>query len=536
MSITSDISLGQFKEQVMRDYRMAYEGREMLHAAQVESDCHYVTQMSDVAQVALARFVESGDTYISAGLDLTAEVAMGRQTARGFFTSLFSTAADVYSHGSPSRMSVAVGMALADASLRRQRGGNSEEEERHIVVCTACGDFGTDGDFLESVCYAAARSLPLCIVLWNNSGTTSNGNMIKQLSGFGMTVKGRKTLAIEAVKGGDYAALCKVMATQTARSRQGFTTLTFVSGCDDELTQFSQWLEDRQIATTQQIANIEQEARQEVERERRGAYLTSLVADTPLRHPHRQLMDIHEMYSHAALPVMPMTPAPGVANKAIGIAQAGLLPVVDTTAADIRASLLMTYPEAKIILRTTDIECGSLMACTTDTTEIWTPACHDEAKAAYTDLLTYPRQSIVVEPGATSAETPTSQPKAGGAQRLTEGEDVTLISFGPTTQPASDAASLMTRHNARVELIHLNTLRPLDTDAIISTSLRKTKRLAIVDSDPSGLTGRIIIATLTESHDAMRHLMTTPTIIRPHSSIRPAEPHDICIALSTLLS
>lgn len=533
MSGSEDISLGQFKEQVLSDYRKAYAGRETLRVAQVESDCHYVTNRSDVGQVALARFVGGDDAYISAGKDLTAEMSMGRQTSRGFFSGLFSSAADVYSHGSPSQMAVAVGMALAEASTTQAGGAG---EPRRIVVSTACGVFGTDGDFLESVCYAAARSLPLCIVLWNNNGTTSNGNMIRQLGGFGQTVRGRKTLCIEAVKGGDYAALCRVMATQTSRTRTGLTTLTFVSGAEDEIEQFRQWLEERQIATSQQLSAIEANVRQEIERERRGAYLTSLVADTPIRHPHRQLMDIGALYGHASAPVMPMDAAPGIVNKAIGVARAGLLPIVSTTAADIRASLLHSYPTANMVMRTTDIESGGVMASTSETTEIWTPACHAEASAAYAEILSTPRQAVVIEPGSESAETKTGEPKCGGAHKLAEGEDITLLSFGATTQPAADATALMKRQNTRIEHIHLCTIRPIDTDGMVRASLRKTKRLAIVDSDPSGLTGRMIIAQLTEQQDAMRHLMTPPIVIRPKSAMRPAEPHDICIAISGMLN
>lgn len=532
MSGPEDISLGQFKEQVLSDYRKAYAGRETLRVAQIESDCHYVTDRSDVGQVALARFVKDGDAYISAGLDLTAEMSSGRQTCRGFFSGLFSAAADVYSHGSASQMAVAVGMALAEASTRQ---AGQEAGERRIIVSTACGDFGTDGDFLESVCYAAARSLPLCIVLWNNNGTTSNGNMIRQLGGFGQTVRGRKTLCIEAVKGGDYAALCRVMATQTDRTRTGLTTLTFVSGAEDEIGQFGRWLEERQIATSQQLRAVEAGVRQEIERERRGAYLTSLVADTPIRHPHRQLMEIGALYGHSPMAVMPMDSAPGIVNKAIGVSRAGLLPVVSATAAEIRASLMASYPSVAMVVRTTDIESGVIMASTPASTEIWAPACHAEAAAAYADILSRPRQAVVIEPGSESAETKTGAPKIGGACRLAEGEDVTLLSFGSTTQPAADATALMTGQNTRIEHIHLCTLRPIDTDGIIGSSLRKTKRLAIVDSDPMGLTGSLIVAQLTERQDPMRHLMSAPVIVKPKSAIRPAEPHDICIAISGML-
>ena len=527
--MSEDISLGQFKEQVLRDYRVAYMGREARRAAMVEADCHYVTALSDVAQAALARFAEAEDAYISAGLDLTAELALGRQTPSGFFRSLFTSAGDVFSRGLPSRMAVAVGMALADASLRAAGGRG------RIIICTACGDFGADGDFLESVCFAAARSLPLCAVLWNNSGTTSNGNLIRQLGGFGQVVKGRRTLAIEAVKGGDYAALCRVMATQTERTRQGTTTLTFVSGCESEMEAFATWLEEKRIATRQQTAAIEADARQEVERDRRGAYLTSLVADAPLRHPHRQLTDLAAILPRAARPVMPLRPAPGIVNKAIGAAVAGILPVAEITAADVRASLLMSYPSAELILRTTDIETGGILSCTSDKTEIWTPACHAEAQEAYATLLSRPRQAIVIEPGAEAAEAPTPPPSRGGAAKLTEGEDVTLLSFGPTTQPAADAVKLLARQNTRVEHIHLHTLRPLDSDGAVTASLRKTKRLAIVDADPTGLTARLIVAELALRPDAMRHLMTPPNIIRPQSGLRPAEPHDICVGISAML-
>lgn len=521
------LNLKQFKEQVLSDYRMACAGREALRSARHEADCHFVTANGDVGQVALARFVEPADAYVSAGLDLTAEMAMGRQTPHGFFGSLFSSATDIYAHGTASRMAVAAGMALADASR-----GAGQGERRRIVVCTACGDFGADGDFLESVCYAAARSLPLCIVLWNNNGTTSNGNLIRQLSGFGQTVKGRRTLAIEAVRGGDYAALCRVMATQTDRARTGQTTLTFVSGAEGEMETFGKWLEERHIATRQQTAEIEAEARQEVERERRRAYLSSLVSDTPLRQPHHQPMDIAPLFARAAMPLMPMGETSGAVNKAIGVARAGLLPLVTATAADIRSSLLTGYPDAKIVVRTTTTELGTLMACSSGQTEIWTPACRAEAEAAYSQLLSNPRQAIVVEAGT---ETPTGTPTAGGAQNMTEGEDATLLSFGPTTQPAADATRLMRGQDARVEHIHLMTLRPLDTRGVVAASLRKTKRLAIVDSDPSGLTARLVIAHLAQSPDGLRHLMAPPAIILPRSPLRPAEPRDICVEISKLL-
>ena len=529
----SDINLRQFKEQVLGDYRLAFLGREMRRSAMVDADCHYVTAMSDVAQVTLARFAGEGDAYVSAGLDLTAELVRRTVAPSVFFSSLFSAAYDLYSHGAPNRLSVAVGMALADASTRVAEA--ADEGLRRVIVCTACGDFGSNGDFFESVSYAAARSLPLCIVLWNNNGSTSNGNLIRQLSGFCQSSGGRKTLNIEAAKGGDYAALCRVMRQQVETARRGCTTLTFVSGDDADVEAFGHWLVDKQIATEAQLNEIEAETRQQVERDRRGAYLTSLVADTPIRHPHRSLADMSDLYPLSPMPVMRMTAGAGVVSKAIGVAKSGLLPIVDASAAEVRSSLLASYPDAAVIVRSTDIEAGTFLASTSSSTEVYTPVSLAEAQGVYRSLLSSPHQAVVIEPGFDAKCDLVASNSDLSASRLSEGEDVTLVSFGLATRHAADAVRLLSAQSLRVDHIHLTSLRPFNAQGMVAASLRKTKRLAVVDTDPSGLSASVILAGLALSGESVRHLMCQPVVIRPQSTLRPVEPHDICVAVARIV-
>ncbi len=520
--MTDDISLLQFKQQVLNDYRTAFTGQEMRRVGMIEADCHYITAQSDIAQVALARFVQPKDEYISAGLDLTLELARQSLSVPTFFSQLFTSAYDRYAHGTISLLSVAVGMALSRASMAQGKAVDG------IVHCTLGGDFMADGDFFESVCFAAARSLPLNIILWNNSGTTTNGNLIRQLSEFGTLSKSHKTLVIEAVHADDYAALCRVMNTQTSRARSGVTTLTFVSGTSDGIKTFANWLTEKQIATSDQLSSIEEEVKNNVAKERRGAYLSSLASDAPIRHPHRRTIDISDLFPQAAMPIMPLPPMPGIVNKALGIALTGLLPILEVSATDVANSLILNYPTAKILMRTTDIRTGALLNALPKTTAVLTPACSAEAKELYATLTAQPKQAIVIEPGDASAETKTASPTEGGATRLHEGEDVTMIAYGIGTQPATDAVKMLDAHNMRVDLIHLHSLRPLDSNNLITDSLRKTKRLLIVDTDPDKQTATFIIASLAERFTPLRYLVSPPKVVAPRSSLRPVEAQDIC--------
>lgn len=70
----------------------------------------------------------------------------------------------------------------------------------------------------------------------------------------------------------------------------------------------------------------------------------------------------------------------------------------------------------------------------------------------------------------------------GKANRVREGDDVTLVTCGPLVQEAHKAARKLATDGISVEIIDLRTLRPLDYPTII-TSLQKTGRLVVADPD-----------------------------------------------------
>lgn len=84
----------------------------------------------------------------------------------------------------------------------------------------------------------------------------------------------------------------------------------------------------------------------------------------------------------------------------------------------------------------------------------------------------------------------------GVGRKLTEGEDVTLISWGSMAKVCEEAIKQV--KDTSVELIDLRTLSPLD-DQLIIDSVRKTGRAVIVHEEPRTLgPGAEIIARINE--------------------------------------
>ena len=84
----------------------------------------------------------------------------------------------------------------------------------------------------------------------------------------------------------------------------------------------------------------------------------------------------------------------------------------------------------------------------------------------------------------------------GEGKKLTEGDDVTLISWGAMARVCLEALKLV--KDVSVELIDLRTLSPLD-DKMITESVRKTGRAVIVHEEPRTLgLGAEIIARINE--------------------------------------
>ncbi|MBD3284992.1 alpha-ketoacid dehydrogenase subunit beta, partial [candidate division WOR-3 bacterium] len=72
----------------------------------------------------------------------------------------------------------------------------------------------------------------------------------------------------------------------------------------------------------------------------------------------------------------------------------------------------------------------------------------------------------------------------GKAKTVTEGDDVTLVTYGTMLHTAKEAAGRASAEGISAEVIDLRTIAPYDGEAILA-SVRKTGRLVIVVEAPS---------------------------------------------------
>ncbi|CAO1652386.1 Putative branched-chain alpha-keto acid dehydrogenase component [Salinibacterium sp. NYA9b] len=86
----------------------------------------------------------------------------------------------------------------------------------------------------------------------------------------------------------------------------------------------------------------------------------------------------------------------------------------------------------------------------------------------------------------------------GKARVVTEGTDVTLVTYGPLVATALDAAVAAADDGVSIEVVDLRSLSPVDFDTV-EASVRKTGRLVIThEAAESGGLGAEIAATLTD--------------------------------------
>jgi pyruvate/2-oxoglutarate/acetoin dehydrogenase E1 component/TPP-dependent pyruvate/acetoin dehydrogenase alpha subunit len=93
---------------------------------------------------------------------------------------------------------------------------------------------------------------------------------------------------------------------------------------------------------------------------------------------------------------------------------------------------------------------------------------------------------------------------------LSEGTDVTLVTYGSTVRIAQEAAGQLAAHGISVELIDVQTLVPFDTNRTIVNSLRKTGRILFVDEDVPGGTTAYMLQEVIEKHGGYQYLDSPP--------------------------
>jgi pyruvate/2-oxoglutarate/acetoin dehydrogenase E1 component len=98
----------------------------------------------------------------------------------------------------------------------------------------------------------------------------------------------------------------------------------------------------------------------------------------------------------------------------------------------------------------------------------------------------------------------------GVSEVLSEGTDVTLVTYGSTVRIAVEAVKQLARHGISVELIDVQTLVPFDMQGTIVNSLKKTNRILFLDEDVPGGTTAFMMQQVLEVQEGWNYLDSPP--------------------------
>jgi pyruvate/2-oxoglutarate/acetoin dehydrogenase E1 component len=98
----------------------------------------------------------------------------------------------------------------------------------------------------------------------------------------------------------------------------------------------------------------------------------------------------------------------------------------------------------------------------------------------------------------------------GVPEILTEGTDVTLVTYGSCVRIAQDAIPQLAEFGISVELIDVQTLLPFDNEHRILESIKKTNRVIFFDEDVPGGATAFMMQKVIEEQNAYQYLDSTP--------------------------
>jgi pyruvate/2-oxoglutarate/acetoin dehydrogenase E1 component len=98
----------------------------------------------------------------------------------------------------------------------------------------------------------------------------------------------------------------------------------------------------------------------------------------------------------------------------------------------------------------------------------------------------------------------------GVPEILSEGSDLTLVTYGSTVRIAAEAVTQLAVHGISVELIDVQTLVPFDIKGIILGSVRKTNRILFLDEDVPGGTTAFMMQEVLEKQGGWQFLDSAP--------------------------
>ncbi len=93
---------------------------------------------------------------------------------------------------------------------------------------------------------------------------------------------------------------------------------------------------------------------------------------------------------------------------------------------------------------------------------------------------------------------------------ITEGDDITIVTYGSTVRIAAEAAEQLIKHGISAELIDVQTLVPFDTEKRIIESIRKTNRILFLDEDVPGGTTAYMLQEVLEKQGGWNYLDSPP--------------------------
>ena len=101
----------------------------------------------------------------------------------------------------------------------------------------------------------------------------------------------------------------------------------------------------------------------------------------------------------------------------------------------------------------------------------------------------------------------------GVPEVITEGEDVTLVTYGSCVRIAQEAVVTLGELGVSVELIDVQTLLPFDLEHVIVESLKKTSRIVFLDEDVEGGGTAYMMQEVLEKQGGYRYLDAKPKTI-----------------------
>jgi len=273
------LSFDKFREEILKDYRIAWESREVSLLGRKEvltgkAKFGIFGDGKEVPQVALAKFFKPGDFYAGYYRDQTFAFATGIATIEEFFAQLYadpdinndphSAGRQMNSHfatpfvneqgdfvdlvnrknltaglaPTAAHMPRALGLAYASKAFRsveelqqfRQLSNNGNE----ICFCSI-GDASTsEGHFWETINAAGVLQIPLAIFVWDDGYgisvptkyQTTKGSISEAMRGF-QKREGTNGVDIYKIKGWDYAGMCELFEAAIQKIRLTHTPALF---------------------------------------------------------------------------------------------------------------------------------------------------------------------------------------------------------------------------------------------------------------------------------------------------------------------